>query len=67
MATKAVKVTLGIVGGIVGFVLVVALALTAWALFRPLLVGDYNHTDGYVRTVNDLGEVPLGAMVASVG
>lgn len=67
MASRATKITLWVVGGIVGLIILAVIALVAWAAFRPLLVGDYNHTYGYVRTVNDLNEVPLAAMVASVG
>lgn len=67
MASRATKITIRVIGGVVAVVLVAVLAVIAWALFRPLLQGDYNHTYGYIRPVAVLSENPLSAMVSTVG
>lgn len=67
MASRKVKITLGIVGGVVGVVALAVIALVAWALFRPLLPGDYSSASGDLEVVSELNEFPLEAMVVSVG
>lgn len=66
MASRAVKVTIGIVGGFVGLVVIAILALVAWALFRPPLAADYSIAQGEMETIVTLNATPLEAMVASV-
>jgi FtsZ-binding cell division protein ZapB len=67
MASRGVKILLRIVLGFVGLIVLVVICLVAWVMFRPLLSGDYSHTYGYVRTVNDLNKMPLVGMVKTVG
>jgi len=67
MASPAVKVTFGVLGGVLGLVILLVVALLAWGVFRPLLAGDYGHTNGFVNTINDLNLMPLAAMVSTVG
>ena len=67
MASRGVKITVGIVGGTLALALLAVLALVGWGLFRPLLSGDYNHTRGDIRTVSDLNSIALEGMVTTVG
>lgn len=67
MASRGVKITLGIVGGVLALVVLAVLGLVGWALFRPLLPGDYSHTRGDIRTASELNDIALEAMVVTVG
>ena len=67
MASRTTKITLGIVGGVVGLALIAVLALVLWGVFRPPLVGDYEVSQGELETITNLNANPLEGMVASVG
>ena len=67
MASRTTKITLGIVGGVVGLALIAVLALVLWGMFRPPLAGDYRVSQGELDTITQLNANPLEGMVASVG
>lgn len=67
MASRAVKVTFGIVGGVVGLILLAIIAIILWVVFRPLNAGDYNSVRADIDILVDLNSFPLEGMVATVG
>lgn len=67
MASPRPRLAISIIAGVLGLVVLVVLGLAGWVLFRPLLSGDYNHTAGDIRTVDDLNSIALEPMVTTVG
>ena len=67
VASHGMKLTLKIVGGVVGLILIAGIALVGWVMFRPLLAGDYNTVRTDITTISSLNSTPLEAMVATVG
>lgn len=67
MASRGARLAIGITAGVLALVVLIVLGLAGWALFRPLLSGDYNHTAGDIGTVEDLNSIALEPMVKTVG